>query len=299
MPTPFDHLLFVALLTFGPVWGATVGYRRLVRCAACDQPRVRLSVYRAAMVMQWCLAAAVLALWAFTARPWFLLGVVPRLTWGFGGVVLGGAIVTGFIARQRRDVLSDDEALEEVRERMRHIEPMLPRTPRDLRAFAVLSITAGICEELLYRGFMIFYLSHYLPLIFAAAAAAVIFGIGHAYQGRRGIALTGMVGAFLSAVYLVAGSLYVPMLLHALMDLHSGHLGYRALQRADERDAERTLAAEESERARAAATQDVGAVVDAEGAAEAAAVAPDSADRAASNGTPDRFVTAHATKRPI
>lgn len=237
--TPFDHLLFVVLAVVGPVWASTVGYRRLTRAAPGDLPRVRVSVYRAAMAMQWTLTAAVLALWAATHRPWTLLGLVPHATWGLAGVALGSLIVILFVLRERGRALRSDEALEEVRDRMRHLEPMLPRAPRELRLFYGLSITAGLCEELLYRGFMIFYVAHFMNVYAAAAVVSVIFGVGHAYQGRRGMLLTGMVGAFLAAVYLVSGSLFVPMLLHVLMDVHSGHLAHVALRRGDELEDER------------------------------------------------------------
>ena len=239
MLTPLDHLLFVILSVLGPVWGATVGYRRLTRAAARDLPRVRSSVYRAAIVMQWSLTAVTLGLWLGTGRGWSMLGVVPQWTWGLAGTALGAAIVIVFVMRQRRAAFEDDEALEEVRDRMRHVEPMLPRTPAEMRTFGALAFTAGICEELLYRGFMIFYVSRFTNLLVAALIVSVIFGIGHVYQGRRGILLTAFAGAFFAALYMVSGSLFIAMLLHALMDLHSGHLAYVALRRADELEVER------------------------------------------------------------
>ena len=239
MPRLFDHVLFVVLAAIGPLWAASFGYRRLARATPDALPRMRRTTYRATIALQLGLASAVVALWAATGRPWATLGLVPRVTWGLLGIGLGTAIVVSYIVRQRRLVLGDDAALAEVRERMRHLEPVLPRTPGEMRGFAALAITAGVCEELLYRGFMIQYLAHFTNLIAAAAIAVALFGIGHAYQGWRGIQLTGVVGAFLTAVYLLSGSLLAPMLLHALMDLHSGHLAYVALRRAAEIDAER------------------------------------------------------------
>lgn len=226
-----DHVLFVVLAVLGPVWAATVGYQRLLRAAPADMPRVRGSVYIAAIVMQWCLTGILGAWWLIARRPWGVLGLIPRPTMGLAGALLGSAIVIVYIARQRQQALATDESLALVRERLRHIEPMLPRTPRELRTFIVLSVTAGISEELLYRGFMLWYLAHFTSLVVAGVIAAAIFGIGHSYQGARGMLLTGMVGSFFVAVYLVSGSLFVPMLLHALMDIHSGHLAYVALRR--------------------------------------------------------------------
>jgi membrane protease YdiL (CAAX protease family) len=101
-------------------------------------------------------------------------------------------------------------------------------------------VTAGICEEILYRGYLFWYLGHRLEPIPTLVVASVIFGFGHTYQGLRGVLLTTAVGAFLGLAYGVTGSLFAPMLIHALMDLHSGHLGYVAFRRERELLAEAT-----------------------------------------------------------
>ena len=72
--------------------------------------------------------------------------------------------------------------------------------------------------------------SHALPWWGALPAASLAFGLGHAYQGFRGVVQTGLVGAFFGAVYFVTGSLWASMVLHALMDLHTGHLAWRAYE---------------------------------------------------------------------
>jgi membrane protease YdiL (CAAX protease family) len=51
------------------------------------------------------------------------------------------------------------------------------------------------------------------------AVAAVAFGLAHAYQGVGGIVLTGVLGGVLAALYLSTGSLLLPVLLHAVIDL--------------------------------------------------------------------------------
>ena len=59
-------------------------------------------------------------------------------------------------------------------------------------------MTAGVCEELVYRGFMIAYFSAALGVSFwvAAVLSSVAFGIAHFYQGPAGILRTGLVGMF-------------------------------------------------------------------------------------------------------
>jgi uncharacterized protein len=99
---------------------------------------------------------------------------------------------------------------------------MVPTGKLDKRLGILVAITAGICEEIIYRGFLLHFLSkspfnlegHILLIVGAA-----IFGLAHYYQGWKGVLLTGLVGYALSRVYFSTGSLLFPILLHALMDL--------------------------------------------------------------------------------
>ena len=56
-------------------------------------------------------------------------------------------------------------------------------TPAEMRRFTWLGITAGIVEELIFRGYLVWYFSSFVPLWAAIVITAVAFGIGHAYQG--------------------------------------------------------------------------------------------------------------------
>lgn len=238
MLTVFDHALFAILVGFFPIWAVTFGFKRLSRAPAERVARVRLSVYRWAIAIQWILAGLLILLWVRQHRSWAELGLLVRPTYGLLGVLLGLALVFVFLKHQRAQAADDPEALELVRHRLRNLERMMPRTPRELTWFTALAVTAGICEELLYRGFLIWYLSHALGLIQSFALAGVIFGVAHAYQGPRGMLLTGGVGLFLGAVYALSGSLLAPMLIHAIMDWHTGRIAFVAYNRSDEQTAD-------------------------------------------------------------
>jgi len=239
VPAWFDHLLFLILVVLFPVRAAYSGMRRLRRAAPAELPRVRLAVYREAMAIQWLLLAAMVAIWLATGRAFEAVGVAWRPSIGFGVMALIAAVAIGVTLHQRRRALADDQTLMDVRGKMQHLEVMLPHAPRELNTFYRLSVTAGICEEALYRGYVIWYLSAWMPQVAAAAAASVIFGFGHAYQGPRGVITTGVFGAVLAAVYLISGSLWIPIVLHALIDLHSGHLAFHAFRRGAELDRQR------------------------------------------------------------
>ena len=101
---------------------------------------------------------------------------------------------------------------------------MLPHTRRERWAFAALAITAGIGEELVWRGFGLGALQLWLPHASTGlliVLLAVGFGWAHLYQGLVGMLATGLIGALMAGLYLATGCLLLPMLLHTLLDLRA------------------------------------------------------------------------------
>jgi membrane protease YdiL (CAAX protease family) len=111
----------------------------------------------------------------------------------------------------------------------RHAEPavhatlaLLPRTTAERRLFTLVGVTAGVCEEWLYRGFLLAVVAAIgggLPTPALVAIGALAFGLAHAYQGVAGIVTTGVLGGVMAGLYLGTGSLLLPVVLHALIDL--------------------------------------------------------------------------------
>jgi membrane protease YdiL (CAAX protease family) len=102
------------------------------------------------------------------------------------------------------------------------VSRVLPATHQERLWFAAVSLTAGVCEELLCRGFLFRYLDGialHLPLPATLSVAAAIFGLNHIYQGKIAILKTGVAGLAFGALFLVTGNLLIPMLLHAAIDL--------------------------------------------------------------------------------
>ncbi|MGH7740959.1 MAG: CPBP family intramembrane glutamic endopeptidase, partial [Candidatus Eiseniibacteriota bacterium] len=216
MPGPADHF-FVALLVLLLPPRAYVSFRALKLASPEQQPQLRRRIYIAAAISQWILCGLLALNWAHLRRPWAQLGLVPVLTPGMIGVTIGLAIVlVTMITRWRAG--GQQAAIDRARVRFAFAEPMMPHTRGELGLFRALSVTAGVCEEFLFRGFLIWYLGRYTGVIQAALLSSLAFGIGHAYQGPRGIGVTALIGAFMSGVYLLTGSLFLSMIINALMD---------------------------------------------------------------------------------
>lgn len=100
------------------------------------------------------------------------------------------------------------------------IEPLLPRNGAETVWTAVLSINAGIGEELFFRltlPLLIVRVTGHAPT--ALIAAAIVFGLAHLYQGWVGVLAATVLGFVLTGVFLWTGNLAVPILLHAGLDL--------------------------------------------------------------------------------
>ncbi len=105
---------------------------------------------------------------------------------------------------------------------IRYRSPAAVRGPSEWPGAVALSLAAGIGEELFFRLT--------LPLLVAIvtgsglagfAVGLVAFGASHLHQGWAGILATGLVGAFLTMLYMAIGQLWLAMLVHVVIDLNA------------------------------------------------------------------------------
>ncbi|WP_214711340.1 CPBP family intramembrane glutamic endopeptidase [Exiguobacterium sp. s55] len=101
---------------------------------------------------------------------------------------------------------------------------LLPRTDIEAKAWSAVSWTAGVTEEFIFRGVLLYTVSLYLDVssLTLAFIGGALFGLAHAYQGVRGVLVTGIVGWGLGYLYLAMGVLWPVMVVHALLDLIAG-----------------------------------------------------------------------------
>lgn len=212
------HLLFAYTLLAEP-WLGVRAYRGLRAAASRGDARARLRFYRLIIIAEWAWVLVIAGVALSLEDPVTALGLgIPGgvMKSVFGLAILGGALAgtaAGAVAA-RRDPAFALRQLEPIRD-------MLPGTRAERRAFVAVSVTAGICEELLYRSFLFFYFIELwaLPVVAALALSTMVFGLAHAYQGVRGIFVTGAVGLLFGALYWASGSVWPGIVLHALMDL--------------------------------------------------------------------------------
>jgi len=100
------------------------------------------------------------------------------------------------------------------------INVILPQGGRELAVWAVISLTAGFVEELVYRGYLQTQFSRFgMPVALAILTQAIIFGAGHVYEGwQKAVAIT-FFAIFAGIVAAWRRSLRPNMMGHAMMDL--------------------------------------------------------------------------------
>lgn len=236
-PAALAAVVVAGYLVVGEPMVGHVLHRRFEGRLRTD-PGARRSFYGRLLVLEWGLALLALVVWL--SAPGVDAGAVGvRWPQQWPGPLTGVVVllVLFFVVASTRvlragALLDDTEPARPGPPRPgqgRHAEPpgaatlaVLPRTAAERRLFTLVGVTAGVCEEWLYRGFFLAVVAAVtggLPGPVLVGVAAVAFGLAHAYQGRAGIVMTGVLGGVMALLYLDTGSLLLPVLLHAVIDL--------------------------------------------------------------------------------
>jgi membrane protease YdiL (CAAX protease family) len=220
-----DHLLVAGFVVVWPIVGWW-GYRRFLRKVAAGVPGIRAREYLLTILVQWAWSGSVLAWWIHEHR---LLGDLGLCFGGTIRTVVGASLtmlVLGLLVSQWRRILKLDAArVAKLKASLGKELQLLPSDEREDRIFRVLAVTAGVCEEVLFRGYLIWYLGAATGRWPAMLVSAFGFGAAHLYQGRKGAIKTTVIGLVMGTLYLGTGSLFWPIVLHAAIDLQGGALG--------------------------------------------------------------------------
>ncbi|MEY2558003.1 MAG: protease family protein [Verrucomicrobiota bacterium] len=220
-----DHILVVLLAFVSPIWDWFD--TRALKANPTRQGRLRY--YKQTIIIL--AVGAIVACWAHGIRSFLTLEglgihepLLERHSWLWW--LLTALVVLAVLVQWALPVT---QILVKYRKlpylEMQQLQPLrfvLPASRVERRWYAVLSVTAACCEELLVRGFFLRYLHtspFHLGLGVAVLVAAAVFGANHIYQGVKGAIVTGLTGLVFTAFLLVTGSLWPGMVCHAVTNL--------------------------------------------------------------------------------
>jgi uncharacterized protein len=214
MPVPSDDLVFaVVLLVIYPVADCIVA-NKLKRSA---QPRKW--AYAWILASEWLLTIALVALLRRHGLALSALSETLGREATTFGLVAAGIILLGVLAayNRKRFAQLSPKQLVKVLDR---VGILVPRTGVEQVLFVLVSVTAGFCEELLYRGWLWSFFGDVTGhLWIAVLLSAIAFGLAHFYQGLAGFVETGIGGLFFSIPVLLGHSLVPSQVIHAGIDL--------------------------------------------------------------------------------
>jgi hypothetical protein len=225
---PWDFWLIFLVLGVVIPWRGRIRLQRLLALPAIGT-KERLVLYGTTIAFQWILLG--LVAWRALAR-----GVTASelaleqhmsaellLVSAFGASLLG--------AFQWFNLRRVSRMNGPVPEFMRKLaERILPGTPVEFAPYCALAITAGICEESLYRGFAMAALSRAGVFPWAVVlVSSLLFGFAHTYQGKSGILGTMLMGLVFGVARLAFHSLIPVMVWHSTVDVVAGVAGPRYL----------------------------------------------------------------------
>jgi membrane protease YdiL (CAAX protease family) len=180
--------------------------------------------------------AAILLHWAWRDRPFSVMGFRPNLEINHPvrtGILI--AVLTILYFADLFHAIRGAIKSGSVETALGEGTPFMPRKWRELPAYLVMCICAGVFEEVIYRGFMVTYFlpqpqdNTSLPVL-AVLAPALLFSLAHGYQGWQAVGKIFLLSVLLALIFLASGSIWLVMLIHTLIDLIGGLVAIRLLR---------------------------------------------------------------------
>lgn len=224
-------IVMLAIILIGLPFEALFNLKKSRAELASGQPGVRVKHYFLTILMLWGIALPLLVLWAASGRDWADLGFTLQTGWmaycGWGLAALIGA----FFIYQHSAVIGSAATREQYLDGLAKNPLMgnfMPHTEDERRVFDLMGITAGITEEIIFRGYLIWAFSLFLPLWGAALAALIVFTVLHLYQGLQQLPAIFMMGGLVTLVFVISGSIWPAIALHILVDVINNSTVWKA-----------------------------------------------------------------------
>jgi membrane protease YdiL (CAAX protease family) len=232
MPHWIDHIIAFIITIALPLYGFFT-WKKFKKQVAAGKPYAKIKAYVETIIGQWALSILLIGVWIKFHRSFNELGLQldPNPDFRFIlSLFLAGAGCTFLFLQWIQVKRLKGNFPDSLRKQIQNVAELLPATRLEFILFLALSLTAGICEELLYRGFLLWYISFFTNIVTAIVVCILVFGVAHAYQGRSGIVKTAIMGAILMGLYIYSGSLLGPMLLHCVGDITGGLIGSEVIR---------------------------------------------------------------------
>jgi membrane protease YdiL (CAAX protease family) len=232
VPTPSDLVYVAWFAVLGPLVDYALFWPAFRRRVRADPARARTWLWSWSLIAAWAVVAVGAALWTAAGRTWIAFGLALPAGWRLWTSIGLFALASAYYLLAAASVARSAEIRASVRAQGGGFDAVLPRTRKELALFVAISLTAGFCEEFLFRGYFVQVLAPWTGWWGAAALSLAVFAIGHVYQGWGGVVRTAIFGAIYTLTVAIFGSLWPAIALHALVDVANGVMAWLALREA-------------------------------------------------------------------
>lgn len=229
--TTIADLFYVTLIVVAwPLFEYFLFWPTFLRRVQTNRARAWAWFWLVTILLQWGLVALGATLWVRGNRSWASLGFSTPEGWRCWISIALFVLLAAYYAYAIFTVARSSVAKASMRQQFGKLAVVMPRTRSEMYLFGGASLTAGFCEEFLYRGYIIWLFSPWLGWWGAAALSVPLFASIHAYQGWNGMIRTGVLGAVFVLIVALLDSLWPAIALHVVVDLGAGVLAWLALR---------------------------------------------------------------------
>ncbi len=222
----WDHVVAGVICIFAPILAYTSRRVRLEEIQLEPQDKIKLYYNNALLLLVFGLV--VITLWRIPGRSFYGLGfdwphTHPFVPFLLMMVVLFYGLDIFFQYGLRRWRLRSME-------KRTTTSTFIPSDRNELIHFLFLAIAAGIGEEIIFRGYLIHYLIYWTGntpegIMLSCVISSALFAFLHGYQGWTSMLKIFFIALLFAAIFVYTQSLWVVIIIHALIDMISGWLG--------------------------------------------------------------------------
>ena len=230
--TTIPDLIFVVLFAIvAPIIDYSIFWPAHRRLSQAEPAWTRTWLWAWTIGNQWTLAAFGVALWIASGRSPEMLGLTVPVGWRLWASLAMLLLLAVYQGWAIKLLASSGDQRASLRQQVISLTDVLPHSQTELQWFCAVSLTAGFCEEFLYRGYFIWVFSPWVGWCGSGSDVLAILRrlrtsirVGTVYLEPERLAQS------LHLVFAVSESLWPAIALHALVDLGSGTMAWLALR---------------------------------------------------------------------